>query len=181
MKNPDHASFILKNFRLSGRNPTIEVRGNSMLPLLCDGQKVTVDCSLSRGVRAGDIILFLNADRLVTHRVLAVRTKNAGRQYIEKGDNQLVFGVVNHEDVLGRITAIDGNNDLVGDTGINRVIIYIFSKLSYLSAVLYKIIGTIYGIFFKTRPYPGIHYFHRALLGSMHLALRLMLRSTKRP
>ncbi len=177
MKNPDLSSFVLKNMGLSGRNPTVEIRGNSMLPLLRDGQSVTVDTSMARGVRAGDIILFLNADRLVAHRVLAVRSAGGGRRYIEKGDNQLVFGIVNHEDLLGTITAIDGKIDLVGDTGINRAIIYVYTKLSYLSAVLYRAIGVIYGIFFKTRPYPGIHLFHRALLGPLHLALRLALRS----
>ena len=176
MKNPDLSSFVLKNMGLSGRNPTVEIRGNSMLPLLRDGQSVTVDTSPAREVRPGDIILFLNADRLVAHRVLAVRSASGSRRYIEKGDNQLAFGMVNHEEVLGTITAIDGKNDLVGHAGINRAIIYSYTKLSYLAAVLYRAVGAIYGIIFKTRPYPGIQLFHRALQGPLHLALRLLFR-----
>ena len=175
-KPSDLSHLLLREIGLSGRNPTLVIRGNSMLPMLRDGQRVTVDCSPARKVRKGEIILFQKAETLVVHRVLSVRSGKRGLSYIEKGDNQVACGFVDHEEVVGVVTEIDGREDGVTPTGVNRVRQVLFATYSYFISIAYKVAMSAYKPFFRDGPYPGLQLIHKILLASSRVLFLLLYR-----
>lgn len=58
----------------------IPVRGHSMRPTLLDGSTVVVD--LGATPRSGDVVLFMNGDIAILHRLLAIR----GGRALTQGD-----------------------------------------------------------------------------------------------
>jgi len=159
----------------NGENATVIYRGNSMHPLFKNGQTLMIDCKLSDKIQVGDIVIFKNMERLIAHRVVAICSNNNQRYYIEKGDNQLTYGLVRQDDLLGKVTAIDGNKKWLPWSLHTHIANYIFAKMSYCIAITYNAGRYIKRTIWGERDLPGGYFIHAACLRTSHLLLRVLL------
>lgn len=83
-----YGQAVLHLWKQSGQIKTITVDGQSMLPLLRRGDRVTVKCGVSP-VRRGDLVVFYRQRQLVIHRVVLLSRSAAGLTLVTKGDNAL--------------------------------------------------------------------------------------------
>lgn len=84
---------------------TLPIISGSMMPFLCPGGKVRVECVPANKCHLGDIMVFKEPDRLIAHRVLFCFRLGRRRFFYQKGDsagtgywvqgNQMI-GVVTH-------------------------------------------------------------------------------------
>ncbi len=147
-----------------------------MLPLLRDGQKLTLDNTLSKKIRVGDIIIYNNSSQLVAHRVVTIKSRNGQRYYIEKGDNQLTYTMLKANGVLGKVIAIDGENKALFTSRRNHIANYMFAKISYVIARLYDYTKSIRKILLGKGSLLGDHIIRRICIRSSHMSSRLLLK-----
>jgi signal peptidase I len=88
--------------------------GNSMMPLLKEGFLLSVE-PMTRTGKSGDIILFSEEERLVAHRVIAVksdcRSKSSVKLLLTKGDNsRIADGWVQETEVVGLVVGVVGEH-----------------------------------------------------------------------
>ncbi|MEM1528622.1 MAG: signal peptidase I [Desulfurococcaceae archaeon] len=96
--------------------PVAVVKGNSMFPLLREGDVVFIVRSNPREIKEGDVIVFWTPDNamLVIHRVIEVVEVDSTPYYVTKGDNNLFRDVyypvgVPHSKVVGKVASV-GNS-----------------------------------------------------------------------
>ncbi|MGB9725146.1 MAG: signal peptidase I [Fervidicoccaceae archaeon] len=71
--------------------PIAVVRGNSMLPLLREGDIVFLHHATPQEIRIGDIIVYKSVnDGYIIHRVVKIVNTSNGIFYVTKGDNNPV-------------------------------------------------------------------------------------------
>lgn len=99
-------------------DPTrISVSGDSMLPLLEEGDQVEVVAAGKDDFRVGDIIVFDRRGDLVVHRVIKARRNS----FLEMGDNQRNGAWWEWQDHLGKVVSLvrsDGTVIPVGDEAV---------------------------------------------------------------
>jgi signal peptidase I len=110
-KSVIHATLDL--WRAQGKQHSISITGDSMLPLLHDGDRVLVthDCAK---IEPGDVIVFWQAERLFVHRITQ-RTQINGQIYWRtKGDNAPdVDPPITAAQIIGKVIAIQrGANEI---------------------------------------------------------------------
>lgn len=95
------ASLLRSNlkYRVS---TVITVRGTSMLPMFKPGDWITVE--RAHAPKVGEIFVFLYKGALTVHRLVKIED---GRAFL-KGDNALRLEDVRTEDLLGRVTEVNG-------------------------------------------------------------------------
>ncbi|MCU0488759.1 MAG: S24/S26 family peptidase [Anaerolineales bacterium] len=99
----------------SGASVHFRARGVSMRPIIRDGDLLEITPLASHPPRLGDILLFKLANRqLLVHRVIRTRPHAAGRQFLLQGDAAIFTdGWITAEVVLGKVTAIERNGNLI--------------------------------------------------------------------
>ena len=97
---------LLQSLRGTGKTMQLRTDGISMSPMLETGAIATIEFADASGLRAGDVILFVRADRLVLHRLLRVRNGEGGVVFVEKGDHQPFAADIAVSCVLGRAIEI---------------------------------------------------------------------------
>ncbi len=84
----------------------IPITGNSMLPLLRDGDRVLVAHDRTP-IRMGDVIVFWQSNQLIIHRVIRIERTPDTARFLTKGDNGLSFDpLVNADQVIGKVLAV---------------------------------------------------------------------------
>ena len=83
---------------------TLAVHGNSMRPLLREGDKVLVIPLAGRKIKNGNIVCF--GKPVTCHRVVRIWKRNGEIMVWEKGDNSLTGGEIPASDIHGIVTAI---------------------------------------------------------------------------
>ena len=78
------------------------VSGNSMLPMINDGDRILVEPYMDKALRPGSIIVYRKfSDHLTVHRIINIVKLSESRFYCEtKGDNNIkadFYKVFNHE------------------------------------------------------------------------------------
>jgi len=107
MKSIDSASPIFGELAADlldeGYSIRFTVRGHSMRPLVLDGDVITFQAVDGRGVRTGDVVLYLaGPGKLVVHRALFGFRSGTGRPICMRGDAQQACDSVRPEQVLAR-------------------------------------------------------------------------------
>ena len=93
-------------WRHSADRHSLPIEGNSMLPLIRDGDCVAIESGVDQ-VRRGQIIVFLQGDGLVAHRFLSKVPGKGKMMFLTKGDNiSRLDPMVPEEEVVGRVVAI---------------------------------------------------------------------------
>lgn len=88
----------------------LPVLTDSMAPLISPGDLVRVARVTSQKVRFGDIVVFKRSSELIVHRVLKRRRTAEGIFLSEKGDAGNVYGIINDDKVVGRVTGLKKGN-----------------------------------------------------------------------
>lgn len=88
----------------------IPIAGNSMLPLLREGDRVLVAHDCTR-IQRGDVIVFWQTNQLIIHRVIQIQRTSDTICFLTKGDNGLSFDPPVREDqVIGKVLAARRDN-----------------------------------------------------------------------
>ena len=104
----------------------IKVSGYSMVPLINPNDLVLVQ-SLGRKLKLGEVVLFYDGERLITHRIVRIIDENLIQT---KGDNNLFLDpIIPMENVLGVCKL-----GLMRVKKIERFTLQLISKLSILAA-----------------------------------------------
>lgn len=92
----------------------IRTQGFSMYPFMQAGDVGYVDKCLARELKIGDIVVFKSHQKLVAHRLVAIKHENNQTFYIAKGDKNKFFDAAFTADALfGKITSIERNGKLI--------------------------------------------------------------------
>lgn len=121
---PDHiVKAALDIWEQADRQNLIPISGRSMLPLIQNGDVVLVAHGKS-GVRRGDIIVFMQNNQMVAHRVLRAGTGGSSATFLAKGDNNPYFDPpVTVDRIVGRVLKIERNGKWVAvDTPLWRAL-----------------------------------------------------------
>ncbi|MBU3956716.1 signal peptidase I [Patescibacteria group bacterium] len=62
-------------------------KGNSMHPLIKEGEKLLVEFGPFSRLSVGEIVVFFKKKKLVAHRIIKIKKNKKGDSYILKGDN----------------------------------------------------------------------------------------------
>jgi signal peptidase I len=84
----------------------LPVLTDSMTPLIKPGDMVRVARVAPQKVRFGDIVVFRRGSELIVHRVLKRQHTPDGIVFSEKGDAGNVYGKINDDKVVGRVTGL---------------------------------------------------------------------------
>ena len=104
---PDSARVALvRSMAGTGKELRLPTTGFSMAPLIREGAAVDLRFDPPGDVRAGDLILFARAERLVLHRVMAVEHGHDILYFTEKGDHQPFSGLITSAEYLARVTGV---------------------------------------------------------------------------
>lgn len=96
--------------------PVAVVKGNSMLPLLREGDIVFIVKSGPQNIEVGDIVVYRTyTGSLIIHRVIEVREIDGKYYYVTKGDNNNIpdvhhfdYGIgISGERVVGKVVSVD--------------------------------------------------------------------------
>lgn len=90
------------------------VSGNSMTPLIHLGDQVLVSRVASEQIRSGDIVLFKRDGDMIVHRILKRWQTPDGIGFSEKGDNTLTCGLIDADEIIGRVTMVKGGRKMLG-------------------------------------------------------------------
>lgn len=90
----------------SGSEYVVTVHGNSMRPILRDGDRVRISPG-SEGYKRGDIVAYQHNGKLITHRLISKGRSGGEIHYLLKGDNvPRCDPAIHPKMVLGRVTAL---------------------------------------------------------------------------
>jgi signal peptidase len=100
------ATFLVA-FRVVGYSSAV-VMGGSMAPTVPMGSLVVIEPATPTEVHVGDVITYALADRLVTHRVIAIARDDLGIALVTKGDANEVAdpGAVRAGGAIGAVRAV---------------------------------------------------------------------------
>ncbi len=105
--------------------------GDSMLPLIKDGDKVFIKRSQPTEMKVGDVIAFETPQSITIHRIIGKKIRNSLPLLIEKGDNNLHSSPVIEGDIIGKVFAIERSGRIIRlDTKLWRFIDYMIAVLS---------------------------------------------------
>ena len=108
----DPAPPILVSGPKANRLNLASAFGFSMKPFIRSGSELLIERVPVARIRAGDIITYLSpSGASVTHRVVKVLKKGTEVLFLTKGDNRFAPDpLVRENQVLGRVTRVDGTN-----------------------------------------------------------------------
>lgn len=117
----------MKLSRYFGDISSIQTFGNSMRPLLYDGDIVSFNKVKFGSLKTNDIVCFKSNNHLITHRVIY----KTGTYLITKGDNNPHSdGKIGPEKILGRVASIRRNGQ-----NLNIDDIYLFQSSIYFEEI----------------------------------------------
>jgi len=83
---PDLLAPLVRDLAADGRAVEIPVRGNSMRPMLRDGDRVRLASVTKMNVRLGDVVLRVEPSGTIIHRVVGWWPSREGWRILTKGD-----------------------------------------------------------------------------------------------
>lgn len=90
----------------TGREHEVDVRGNSMWPLVRDGDKARIAHGLGK-LKRGDVVAYQRNGELVVHRLIRIVHGAGEPRFLIKGDNVSGYDpTVPASRVLGRVVAL---------------------------------------------------------------------------
>jgi hypothetical protein len=100
--------FALHEWRRLEKEFTLNVQGNSMLPLIKPGERVTLKLTNPHRLRRGDLFAFAMGENITVHRFVKKRKCGDVWWFCEEGDNVADWRWVPEVKVLGIVQAVQG-------------------------------------------------------------------------
>lgn len=143
----------------NGKKITLRVSGDSMHPLMREGDPIHIEKCDPKELSIGDIITFKKDDVYVTHRVLWVLKKGDTIRFITKGDNEInADPPVSPKHILGRAVAIRSAN-----------------RTLHLETPFWRFINRFSGMIFLMETISIL--FYRFTVGRLHLFRKFLAKS----
>jgi signal peptidase I len=168
----DH--LILRQLR-DGKGVALRVSGNSMYPLIRQGDSIRLEKCTAGTLAIGDIITFKKDGNYFTHRLVWTTKRANGIRLITKGDNEInTDSPVSPNHIVGKAVAIKRANRTLHLESpfwrfVNRLFGFLF-LLEMISILLYRFSA---GRFNPSKVKPSLLY--RNLKNrSLHLATRIV-------
>jgi len=95
----------LIHFETTGKG-WLRILSGSMAPLIQTGDQICIKKIDPSHILIGDIITFWKGDILVTHRIISKVRDEKGFCYVERGDRNSQYAVVNAHAVVGKVIRI---------------------------------------------------------------------------
>jgi signal peptidase I len=100
----------------------------SMTPLIRSGDQVLIQQTNPESIRFGDIVMFRRDMDLIVHRVLKRRRTADGFLFTEKGDAVIDPGKFKADSVVGRITMVKRENQILNlDSPLSKAVNLVLS------------------------------------------------------
>ncbi len=114
---------VLRASLAEGRSVRLGLSGISMRPTIPDGAAIVVAACAAPRIRRGDVVVHVDAGRLICHRVLGRRWSAQGDAFLTKGDAAAALPLlVPASSVIGRVVGVDvGGRRVRTDTRAARV------------------------------------------------------------
>ncbi len=131
----------------------IGISGDSMLPVVHNGDSVLVRRATVSDIGQGDIVTFRRGGILITHRVIGIVRDASRTMIIEKGDRSLRPTMIDSDDVAGKVIALrrgpdtwsikgpQESPDKFGSAGQSPVLQYLGVAYSFLLKLKHHLIG----------------------------------------
>lgn len=104
---------IFQLLRESEKEVTFQVNGFSMLPLINEGDEITVKRIDSNKIQFGDLIAFNIDDNFVIHRIVKIIKNKNELLFWEKGDNRKFPTLINENQIIGKVLKIRKSNKTI--------------------------------------------------------------------
>ena len=106
MNQQELSHTLRKEIIAQGRSVQIFASGYSMFPFLKKGDLLTVEPVSMETIKRGDIVVFEVEEKWIAHRVIKIRNKVEGFEFLLRGDTRTAFDpLVNKENFLGVVSA----------------------------------------------------------------------------
>lgn len=124
-------------------NAWLSVNGDSMTPLLQQGDQVLVEFNPEH-LRLGEIVLVQRKTELVTHRLLEISYSSDGESaFLTKGDNRVnTDPVINKAHLIGKVIAVKRNSrELWLNTRTWQIINWLLSQIMRIETNLSRVVS----------------------------------------
>jgi signal peptidase I len=101
--NSDHSAWWKSIFH-NQKQAWLNMHSGSMSPLIPSGAQILVKFLEPPQIRAGDIVLFIEKNQLIAHRVLKVNLDQ--NQCLQGGDNAIVTSFIPFHNILGVVAKV---------------------------------------------------------------------------
>ena len=117
----------------------LTVSSGSMAPMIQVGDKVLVKQTAPQHIRFGDIIVFKEAGKLITHRVIGKQVSDRHVIFMQKGDSNTSATYVLSENVIGKVVCIGKEDKIIRlDSFLGRQMNLLLSFSFYVLYILHK-------------------------------------------
>ncbi len=106
MKTDDFSRAFLDLKRDAGKSVTLTVATGSMMPLIRPGDRVLVRLGNGNNVKPGDMVAYLERDKVFVHRLMKIEKGKGARVFRQKGDALSGWGVFDDAAFLGRVDVV---------------------------------------------------------------------------
>lgn len=132
MINDNHLGTILDIWQERGEKSSCIIIGNSMSPMIRDGDRLIIDHGTGH-IYKGDIIVFRANSQYVVHRVVRISISEDGPIFLLKGDGGYTFDQpITREQVVGKVIEILGSNGHIQTCLFSwKITNFILATLSY--------------------------------------------------
>jgi signal peptidase I len=173
---PGHVlEAVLDVWSRTGEQHFIPITGNSMLPLIQDGDHVLVAHGCA-GVRQGDVVVFRREGRLIAHRALRIHDSSTGPTFVTKGDNASQFDPpLSTDEIVGRVLAVErGGRYMSLDTAVWRVLGWLIAVSTLAWTRLYGWSRALKQNLLGPQPNRLTAFLRRSALASFSLAFKVV-------
>ncbi len=111
----------------------LKMHSGSMSPLMPTGAYIFVKYLEDKKIRVGDIVLYIDENQLVAHRILKVNT--AKHQCLQGGDSSPITSIISIDNIIGVIEKIKVNGkefDISDHHGLSLIITLSSLLLTYV-------------------------------------------------
>jgi len=119
VKNEIFFDFIIEEIN-QGREVLINVKGNSMLPFLKDGQRIALSPIKSSNIKLGDVVLAKWNNKYILHRVVS---KNSFQVSLAGDNNLSLVEKTGMENIIAKLKGtFNTNNKFNSYTTFDRIL-----------------------------------------------------------
>jgi len=122
-KSYTNETALWKSILHNQKEAWLKMHSGSMSPLMPTGAEIFVKYLEHKTIRVGDIVLYIDENQLVAHRILKVnRAKN---QCLQGGDSSPITSVISIDNIIGVIEKIKVNGkefDISDHNGLSLII-----------------------------------------------------------
>ena len=107
--SPDVFTYLCQEGLRSGKAVRLLATGDSMVPIIRQGDMLLITPLAGGAIRVGDVVFFADKHgRMVLHRVIRIRQHESGHRFLLQADNSIqADGWISLEAIYGRLASFE--------------------------------------------------------------------------